>query len=273
MNDDDLELAGAVADGLATDEERQRVAADTELQALAARVDALSAALRDVPPPAEHTRAAALAAATAALDAGPDDRVGAAVRAPTNVVSLATRRRLRLVSALGTAAAVAVVAIGGVVISHRSGDDAADRAPGARVSATTDAAPQAAPITIAPATTAATLAAPAAPAVAATGAQTMEVAAPTVADAAASQAVPAAGGGLPRLATTSDLRAAAAAMTPAPPDGDDALASCAGGSLAPDAVYVIDGVDHRVAIVALRTAGRVGAIDVERCVIVASAPR
>ena len=83
---------------LATDEERQRVEADADLQALAAQVSALSAAVRDVTPPAERTRAAALAAAFAALDAGPDERVAAAVQAPTNVVSLATRRRLRLVS-------------------------------------------------------------------------------------------------------------------------------------------------------------------------------
>ena len=92
-------------------------------------------------------------------------------------------------------------------------------------------------------------------------------------DAAASQAVPAAGGALPRLASTSDLRAAAAAMTPAPPDVDDALTQCADGSLAADAVYVIDGVDHPVAVVALPAAGRIGAVDVERCVILVSAPR
>ena len=275
MNDDDLELAGAVADGLATDEERQRVEADADLQALAAQVGALSAAVRDVLPPAERTRTAALAAATAALDGGPDERVAAAVAAPTNVVSLATRRRLRLVSALGTAAAVAVLAIGGVVVINRSGDDTADKAPSARVTATTEATP-AAPPTFAPATTVATLAAPAAaPAVAATGAQTMEVAPATAVadDAAASQAVPAAGGALPRLASTSDLRAAAAAMTPAPPDVDDALTQCADGSLAADAVYVIDGVDHPVAVVALPAAGRIGAVDVERCVILVSAPR
>ena len=199
MNDDDLELAGAVADGLATDEERQRVEADADLQALAAQVGALSAAVRDVIPPAGHTRAAALAAATAALDGGPDERVAAAVQAPTNVVSLATRRRLRLVSALGTAAAVAVLAIGGVVIVRRSGDDTADKAPSTRVTATTDAAP-AAPPTVAPATTVATMAAPApALAVAATGAETMEVAAATAvaADAAASEAAPTARGALP----------------------------------------------------------------------------
>ena len=110
---------------------------------------------------------------------------------------------------------------------------------------------------------------------AATGAQTMEVAAATAvaADAAASQAVPAAGGALPELASTSDLRAAAAAMTPAPPDVDDALAQCADGSLAADAMYVIDGVAHPVAVVALPAARRIGAVDVERCVILVSAPR
>ena len=118
------------------------------------------------------------------------------------------------------------------------------------------------------------MAAPA-PTVAATGAQTMEVAVATAvaADAAASQALPAAGGALPELTNTSDLRAAAAAMTPAPPDVDDALAACADGSLGADAVYAIDGVPHPVAVVALPAAGRIGAVDVERCVIVVSAPR
>ena len=76
MNDDDLELAGAVADGLATDEEQASESRPTpSCRRSRHRWARCRPRIRDVPPPAERTRAAALAAALAALRRGPDERV------------------------------------------------------------------------------------------------------------------------------------------------------------------------------------------------------
>ena len=100
MNDDDLELAGAVADGLATDEERQRVEADADLQRSrrrCVRCRRQSATCRH--PPSDAGRPRPDRGALRRSTPRPDGRVAAAVQAPTNMVSLATRRRLRWISA------------------------------------------------------------------------------------------------------------------------------------------------------------------------------
>ena len=272
MNDDDLELAGAVADGLAP----MRNASES-------RRDAGSRRWWPGAPPCRQR---------CAMCPRPNAPGGRAGRGHGGPRRKAPDERGRCDAAAGQRgvarhagggcdwsaprsaprAAVVVLAIGGVVVLNRSDDDSASEAPSA--ARRHDRGMPVAPTTIAPATTVATLAAPLRrrrwrPPAPRRWRPPWPRRPPTTPRRARRFPRPEA---LPRTGEHERLRAAAAAMTPAPPDVDDALGQCADGSLAADAVYVIDGVDTPSPSSPCPPR-RIGAVDVERCVILVSAPR
>ena len=135
MNDDQYLLASAYADGEVTPAERVLAEADPAVMAEVTRLRALRGALRDVDAPADAARAAMIAAAMTEFEVTPDvapavTREPARRVTPTVVSSRRPARWFNWERAAGlAAAAVAVVAIGAVVVSGTRGggdDDSAD---------------------------------------------------------------------------------------------------------------------------------------------------
>lgn len=125
MNDDQLELASAYLDGEATTDERAVVESDPQLLAEVDRLRAVRAALGDVEPPLSPAREAAVAAALAVFDERPASTMPSTPgpSAPTNVIPIEHRRRLRRWQGLSAAAAAIVIVGGGIAITRRGGDD------------------------------------------------------------------------------------------------------------------------------------------------------
>lgn len=114
---DGLLAVSALVDGIATDADRTRVAADPELGALVEDLLAARGPLRSVALP-EADRDRIVAAALAEFDSIHQASTGGGSAEPTNVRHLAQRRRWYGVLSGAAAAAVAVVFVGNLV-----GDD------------------------------------------------------------------------------------------------------------------------------------------------------
>jgi hypothetical protein len=261
MNDDDFELVSAFVDDEVTDEERARVESDPALRAEADRLRGIRAAVRETAPPADAARESAIAAALCAVAAPPT---------PPEVSSLESRRH-RWLAGVSAAAAVALLAVGGIVISQR-GNGSSDNAANERAQVGRSAAAGTAPTPVSVEASAGEAADM--PAVGpATSVASMVAAAPeaAAADAAepelASTAEPAA---TAELATAAELRAWAAARVTARPEITDVLDECRQGRLEPDARYVDGGRPRDVVVVTYANGARLGALALDHCVIIAN---
>lgn len=116
--DFELEAASAVADDLASAEERALVDASPALRADVEAFRELRVGIAAVEVPT-GVRDSAIAVALAALDEG----VQSPAAATPTVVSLDSRRRRQWGVLVGAAAAVAVLAIGAVMVGTRGSDD------------------------------------------------------------------------------------------------------------------------------------------------------
>lgn len=255
MNDEQLQLASAYLDGTLTAEERVRADADEDLAGAVEQLRAVRAALSAVEPPAPDRLESAIAAALAGFAAPseplprPGPREGRARRRGSWLMPVA-------------AAAVVVVAIGGVTVAllgSGSTDDAAD-APSADVLATVPAGDVfVAADTIARAES--------------DGEAATDAAAGSVA---AAEATTVAGDVSPRLlATPEDLVSFVADATRAvSQDGGDS--PCDEGQLLGRAAYLVD--DGEVIVDVFRAIDTAGpgsealAVAVDDCTIVARAP-
>jgi hypothetical protein len=281
-NLDAVELASAYLDGEATADERARVEGDPALLAEVDRLRRVHDAVAVVSPASPAQRDAAIAAALSAFD---ELRVDAP--SPPNVVSIAGRRRARLMQVLTAAAAAAVLVLGGFIIANRGGDDdSADEV--RRADATAPGGVAAPSVTTAPggvaapsSTTATELEAAEEPLVAApndvataelatTAVVTMAMATTEFAmDAAAAPAAEAP----PVLDGADQLRSFAESLDDAPPPLDDVVADCQAGPRPspPEAVFEDeDGTVTEVAVAS--TADGYAAVSLDDCAIVLRSP-
>ena len=303
MTDEQLELVTAYVDGVATEDERAIVAANAELMAEVDRQRSLRSALHDVTPAPAESREAAIAAALAVFDEeyapvtmppGPDQR--ADVPAPTNIVPLAQRRRLRWMQGLGAAAAAAVVVAAGAVIATRGGDDdgtAADEQQPAATSPlerdTKPDDPAAIPTTVGPELMAAAEASATEPldedtpagAADETASQDAEDAEDAAGAPAESPTAPAPAAAPPTttaarlivIITEDDLAALADEIKPEPPAVEGAHSACESQSLKADATFEDDaGARHPVAVVII-DGDTFGALALDSCEIVLQTER
>jgi hypothetical protein len=252
MTDDQLLLANAYVDGDLDADERARAEADDEVMAEVARLRVTISALRDVEPPDEDRREAALAAALR-TSGGP-----APVAPPVPL-----RSRGRWWAAAGIAAGVVAIAIAGIAVLRvlPSGDDddtalelTAQPEPAATDASRAAAAPETP--SVASATTAAS----------ATTGVADQAAVPTT-TVPARPAVPetTAGASVTVIASPDDLVAFAMEATPqtTPPD------VCPGGRYVAPAIYT--GVSPPVAIDVYVVGSDAVARDATSCVEVARA--
>jgi hypothetical protein len=125
-DDDDLDprdaLASAHLDGLTTAEEAARIAADADLRARVAALEAVRAALRAPVPTDEAARERAISAALAAAAVEP---AGATV---TDLSAVAARRATpsRVLRIVGVAAALVLLALAVPLLAQMGGDSADD---------------------------------------------------------------------------------------------------------------------------------------------------
>jgi hypothetical protein len=310
VNDRQLELVAAYLDGETTADERALVEADTALIAEVERQRTIRALVHEVEPPSDAARESAIANALAVFDA---ERVATVatgterpdVTAPTNVVPFEQRRRLRLIQGLGAAAAVAVIAVAGAVVSTR-GNDSDDQADQKPVSATVaerdvDTAPpdNATAATVAPeilAVTADTGLSDSAEEPDAAAAESQSNEAGDAAGASESDdasddseaaleapAMPAPAGAAPTTATTTaagvviaterDLLALTDEIKPDVPALDDVAGDCADQRLKADALFDPGNGDRIPIVVVVVAPDRVGALGLDDCAIVLEADR